>query len=349
MRLRIGVSWDSPHNRRVISSYFCRNSHADSAYSRSFTVSLQPTTSQRNDLLGIEHLPLEIVERILDRSDHFYELLLSSDPFPANDLLKGRTVANLFFENSTRTRFSFELAERRLGGEFISFSAQGSSISKGESLLDTIRVLESMKLDAIVVRHGSSGVPQFIADHVPDHVRVINAGDGAHEHPTQALLDAATMRMALGSLQNKKIAIVGDIRHSRVARSNIWLLKKYGCDITLVGPETLMPRHAEEVFGVKVLDRLNDIVHEVDAVIALRIQLERLGSALLPTLEEFSSMYGLNARRLQGSQAFLLHPGPVNIGVELDFDAVYGENSVVLKQVKRGVAIRMAVLEWVFS
>jgi aspartate carbamoyltransferase catalytic subunit len=310
---------------------------------------LQLDSSTRKDLLGTEHLPVEIIDHLLDRSDHYYELLLSSEPFPTSDLLQGRTVANLFFENSTRTRFSFELAERRLGGEFISFSAQGSSVSKGESLLDTVRVLEAMKLDAVVVRHSSSGVPRFIASHVPDHVHVINAGDGAHEHPTQALLDAATMRMALGTLKNKRIAIVGDIRHSRVARSNIWLLKKYGCDITLVGPETLMPRHVAEVFGVNVQDRLGNIIHECDAIISLRIQLERLGSALLPTLDEFNSLYSLNAKRLAGSKAYLLHPGPVNIGVELDFDAVYGEQSVILKQVKRGVAVRMAVLEWVFS
>ena len=310
---------------------------------------MQQTSSPRKDLLGIEHLPREVINHLLDRSDHYYELLLSEHPIPQNDLLAGRTVANLFFENSTRTRFSFELAEQRLGGQHISFTSQGTSVSKGESLLDTVKVLEAMKLDAIVVRHSSYGVPGFIAKHVADHVHVINAGDGAHEHPTQALLDAATMRMIMGTLEKKRVAIIGDIRHSRVARSNIWLLQKYGCDITLIGPDTLMARHAAEVFGVKVQREMGNIVHEVDMIIALRVQLERQASALFPTLEEFTSMYGLTAARLAGSKAHLLHPGPVNIGVELDFDAVYGEHSVILRQVKRGVAVRMAVLEWVFS
>lgn len=310
---------------------------------------MQQNPSTRKDLIGIEHLPVEVIDHILDRSDRYYEELLSDKPYATGSTLQGRTIANLFFENSTRTRFSFELAEQRLGGHHISFTAQGTSVSKGESLLDTVKVLEAMKLDGIVVRHSSYGVPEFIARHVPDHVHVINAGDGAHEHPTQALLDAATMRMMMGTLRNKRIAIIGDIRHSRVARSNIWLLKKYGCEIVLVGPDTLMSRHASEVFGVEVRCELGSIVHEVDAVIALRIQLERQASALFPTLEEFTSMYGLTAQRLAGSTAQLLHPGPVNIGVELDFDAVYGERSVILRQVKRGVAVRMAVLEWVFS
>jgi aspartate carbamoyltransferase catalytic subunit len=314
-----------------------------------FLARLQHRSSPRKDLIGIEHLSVEVIDRLLDRSDHYYKLLLSDKPYIPNDMLEGRTIANLFFENSTRTRFSFELAEQRLGGQHISFTSQGTSVSKGESLLDTVKVLEAMKLDAIVVRHSSYGVPQFIAKHVPDHVHVINAGDGAHEHPTQALLDAATMRMMMGTLKSKKVAIIGDIRHSRVARSNIWLLKKYGCEVILVGPDTLMSRHAADVFGVEVRCELGNIVNEVDVVIALRIQLERQASALFPTLEEFTSMYGLTAQRLAGSRAHLLHPGPVNIGVELDFDAVYGERSVILKQVKRGVAVRMAVLEWVFS
>jgi aspartate carbamoyltransferase catalytic subunit len=314
-----------------------------------FPARLQQNSSPRKDLFGIEHLPVEVIDHLLDRSDHFYGQLLSSEPYPNSDLLQGRTIANLFFENSTRTRFSFELAEQRLGGQHISFTSQGTSVSKGESLLDTVKVLEAMKLDAIVVRHSSYGVPQFIAKHVPDHVHVINAGDGAHEHPTQALLDAATMRMMMGTLKNRKVAIIGDIRHSRVARSNIWLLKKYGCDITLVGPDTLISRNAAEVFDVDVRCELGNIIHEVDVVIALRIQLERQASALFPTLEEFTSMYGITEQRLAGSKAHLLHPGPVNIGVELDFAAVYGEQSVILRQVKRGVAVRMAVLEWVFS
>lgn len=301
------------------------------------------------DLLGIEHLPVEVITHLLDRSDHFYKLLDSSEQLEANRLLQGRTVANLFFENSTRTRFSFELAEKRLGADFISFTTQGTSVSKGESLLDTIKVLEAMKLDAVVVRHSSSGVPNFLRKHLAGHVRVINAGDGAHEHPTQALLDAATMRMTLGSLKGKRVVIIGDIRHSRVARSNIWLLKKYGAILTIVAPSTLLPREVGSVFDVEVRTDIGETLKNADAVMALRIQHERMASALFPSLEEFHDRYGLTASRLAGSNAIILHPGPVNIGVELDLETSYSERSLLLKQVRRGVAVRMAVLEWVFS
>jgi len=304
----------------------------------------------RKDLIGIEHMEREEIETLLDISDGYYRMLVGPEPLYSRDLLLGRTVANLFFENSTRTRTSFELAESRLGANFISLSPAVSSLTKGESLLDTIRVLEAMKLDAIVVRHSASRVPEFIAKHVPEYVRVINAGDGAHEHPTQALLDAATMRMVLGSLKNKNIIIVGDIRHSRVARSNIWLLKKFGCKITLVGPETLLPRFAASVFDVDVRNTLtNDLLERADAVMALRIQLERQASSLFPTIEEYHLRYGITSTRLMGSNAFLLHPGPINLGIELEEESAYGEQSLVLKQVKRGVAIRMAVLDWLFQ
>ncbi len=311
--------------------------------------SLNPSPTERRDLLGIRSLSVETIIHLLDRSDHYYEMLLTSAPFPTLDYLAGRTAANLFFENSTRTRTSFELAERRMGADCVSLSPQISSLTKGESLLDTVRVLEAMKLDCIVVRHSSTGVPQFIADHVPAHVHVVNAGDGANEHPTQGLLDAATMRMAMGSISGKKVVIVGDIMHSRVARSNIWLLKKLGAQVTLVGPATLMPRHAEEVFGVEVRDDLGDMPRTADAIIALRIQHERMANGLCPTLGEYHERYGLTAERLIGSQSYILHPGPANMGVELTMEVADSEKSLILAQVKRGVAVRMAVLEWVFG
>jgi aspartate carbamoyltransferase catalytic subunit len=306
-------------------------------------------TSARRDLIGIERLPVETLVRILDRSDHYYEHLLSPAPFPKSTLLHGRTVANLFFESSTRTRTSFELAERRLGADFISFTPAASSLTKGESLLDTVRVLEAMKLDVVVVRHSSSGVPAFLAEHLPSHVHLINAGDGAHEHPTQALLDAAQLRRHLGDLTGKRIAILGDIRHSRVARSNIWLLQKLGATVSLVGPPTLMPRYAAEVFNVEVTHDLDHVIPHIDAMIVLRIQHERQANGYFPSIEEYHSLYGITTARLGRSDLLVLHPGPINLGVELDTETAYGEHSLVLSQVKRGVAVRMAVLEWLFA
>jgi aspartate carbamoyltransferase catalytic subunit len=304
---------------------------------------------KRKDLLGIETLPVDVITHLLDRSDHYVKQLQSTDPYQKQKLLEGRTIANLFFENSTRTRISFELAERRLGGDVVSFSSAGSSMTKGESILDTIRVLESMKVDAFIVRHSSSGVPQFIASHLPAHVHVVNAGDGAHEHPTQALLDAAELRVALGDLKGKRIAVVGDIAHSRVARSNIWLLKKLGAIVSLVGPTTLIPRNSEEAFDVTVSDDLDNALATNDGVIVLRIQLERQSRGYFPTIEEYQTRFGITKQRLSAHSCIVLHPGPVNLGVELDSATAYGERSLVLKQVKRGVAVRMAVLEWIFS
>lgn len=216
-------------------------------------------------------------------------------------------------------------------------------------MLDTARVLEAMKLDAIVVRHGVALVPSFLADHLPPHVHIINAGDGGHEHPTQGLLDAAEIRAALGSLLGKRVLIVGDIRHSRVARSNMLLLKKMGARVTVVGPPTLLPRHVEEIFDVKVVSDLDVAMTEADAIVVLRIQLERQAGGFIPTISEYRSRYGLSTLRLSGSNAFVLHPGPVNLGIELDSETESGEQSLVLRQVKRGVAVRMAVLEWLFD
>ncbi len=321
----------------------------------------------RKDLLTIEALPVETILQLLDRSDYYLEFLKASGPLttpcplPSTSsgqalekegefkILKGYTVANLFFEASTRTRTSFELAERRLGADVISLTPAVSSLAKGESVLDTILVLEAMKVDAFVVRHNVSGVPKFLSERLPDFVHVINAGDGVHEHPTQALLDAAELRAALGNLSGKRIAIVGDILHSRVARSNAWLLKKLGAHVTFVAPDTLMPRNAGEVFGIETTNNLDDVLHSSDAIMMLRIQLERQARGFFPSVEEYREQYGMTPERMKNSTALILHPGPINHGIELESEAVYGERSLVLRQVKRGVAVRMAVMEWVFN
>jgi aspartate carbamoyltransferase catalytic subunit len=303
----------------------------------------------RKDLLTTEHLPVETALRLLDRSDYYLELLKKPGPFQKLKILEGMTVANLFFEASTRTRTSFELAERRLGADVITLTPAVSSLSKGESILDTILVLEAMKVDAFVVRHNVSGVPQFLSDRLPDFVHVINAGDGVHEHPTQALLDAAELRAALGDLAGKRIAVVGDILHSRVARSNAWLLKKLGALVTFVAPETLLPRNVAEVFGVETSHSLDEILDSMDAIMMLRIQMERQARGFFPSLEEYREQYGMTPERVGRSSAFILHPGPINHGIELESETAYGERSLVLRQVKRGVAMRMAVLEWLFN
>ncbi len=239
-----------------------------------------------------------------------------------------------------------------MGADHVTLTPSGSSMTKGESVLDTVRVIEAMKVDAVVVRHSVSGVPGFLAGHLPTHVHVVNAGDGAHEHPTQALLDAAELRAALGDLRGKRVVIVGDILHSRVARSNVWLLKKFGAEVVLVGPSTLLPRHAEKVFGVEVSWKMDDALVKADAVMMLRIQMERMAGGFFPSLEDYSSRYGLSASGAgarRSASCVILHPGPVNLGVELDAEVSGGEQSLVLKQVKRGVAVRMAVLEWMFE
>jgi aspartate carbamoyltransferase catalytic subunit len=317
------------------------------------------SVSKRRDLLTIEHLPAETITHLLDRSDHYLEFLKQPGPLTTphpllekegeRTLLKGRTIANLFFEPSTRTRTSFELAERRLGADVVTLTPAVSSLSKGESILDTILVLEAMKVGAFVIRHNVSGVPQFLSERLPDFVHVVNAGDGVHEHPTQALLDAAEMRAAMGNLAGKHIAIVGDILHSRVARSNAWLLKKLGARVTFVGPDTLMPKDAAEVFGIETTHNLDDVLHSADAIMMLRIQLERQARGFFPSLEEYREQYGMTTERMSNSTALILHPGPINHGIELESETAYGDRSLVLRQVKRGVAMRMAVLEWLFS
>jgi aspartate carbamoyltransferase catalytic subunit len=209
--------------------------------------------------------------------------------------------------------------------------------------------LEAMKVDAFVIRHNVSGVPKFLAERLPKDIHVVNAGDGVHEHPTQALLDAAEMRAAMGDLAGKHIVIVGDILHSRVARSNAWLLKKLGARVTFVAPDTLMPRDASEVFGIETTHNLDDVIHSADVIMMLRIQMERQARGFFPSLEEYREQYGMTPERMKHSTALILHPGPINHGIELESEMVYGPRSLVLRQVKRGVAVRMAVMEWIFS
>jgi aspartate carbamoyltransferase catalytic subunit len=307
-------------------------------------------STSHNDLIGIRGMSVENLNWILGRSTDYMKRLDASGAITFPEILKGLTVANLFFENSTRTRSSFELAEKRLGASVLSLSMQTSSLTKGESLIDTVKVITAMKIDAVVVRHRSPGVPELLRKHLPNDIRILNAGDGANEHPTQALLDAATLIENFGSVKGKHIAIIGDITHSRVARSNVHLLKKLGANITIVAPTTLVPSTFSDVFEVPVSQALDTVLPSCDAVIMLRIQRERQDKGLLPNVEEFRELYGMTAKRYAAHPSLLvLHPGPVNRGVELDDEALDGERSLVFRQVKRGVAIRMAVLEWIFA
>jgi aspartate carbamoyltransferase catalytic subunit len=257
--------------------------------------------------------------------------------------LRGRMVVNLFFEASTRTRFSFETAEKWLSADSLNFAAKGSSVEKGESLLDTARNLQAMSPDLIVIRHGSPGVPHFLARHLK--AGVVNAGDGAHEHPTQALLDALTIRQRLERLEGLRVAICGDIAHSRVVRSNIWLLKKMGARVVVCGPPTLLPERIAAM-GVEVTTDFDEALEGADVVMMLRMQLERQGMSLFPSIREYFRLYGLDAKRLARAKpgAIVMHPGPMNRGVEIASDIADSDRSVILDQVANGVAVRMAVL-----
>lgn len=293
-------------------------------------------------LLGIEGLKREEVEHILDTAEAFFDV--SRRPLKKVPTLRGKTILNVFYENSTRTRTSFELAGKRLSADVVNLSMAQSSVAKGESLYDTVKTLEAMRPDIVVVRHSSSGAPHFIARHV-SHA-VINAGDGMHEHPTQALLDAFTIRRARGNLDGVKIAIVGDIAHSRVARSNMLLLSLFGAEIRLVAPRTLLPLGVER-YGVKTFERLEPALEGAEVVMALRIQNERLeGGAFLPSVREFSKRYGLTEAKLKNAAegAIVLHPGPMNRGVEIDPYLADAARSRVLDQVEAGVAVRMGLL-----
>ena len=295
----------------------------------------------KKDLVDIGSLTRPEIQLILDTAESMREINQRS--IKKVPTLRGKLVANLFFEASTRTRFSFEIAERRLSADSISFSAAGSSVSKGETLLDTARNLMAMKPDAIVIRHQASGAPHFLARNLP--CAVVNAGDGTHAHPTQALLDAFTMRRAKGRLEGLRVAICGDVLHSRVARSNVELLTKVGAEVTLAGPRTLLPVAVERT-GARVVTRIEDAVDGADVVMMLRVQKERGGGLGFPNDREYFELFGLTPerRRLAKKDAIVMHPGPMNRGVEIDSSVADGPDSVILDQVEAGVAVRMAVL-----
>lgn len=293
-------------------------------------------------LLGIRDLTSKDIEIILNTASQFKEVL--QRPVKKVPSLRDITIVNLFFENSTRTRISFELAEKRLSADTISFTAGTSSVKKGETLLDTVNNILSMKVDMVVMRHSASGAPHFLAKHIP--AAIINAGDGINEHPTQGLLDAFSMREKFGRLEGLKVAIVGDIMHSRVAMSNIYLLKKMGAEVTVVGPPTLIPPFMEQAFSVRVEYNLKKALEWCDVANVLRIQLERQNQVLFSSLREYSLAYGIN-RRILGDlkkEIVIMHPGPINRGVELDSDVADSGQSIILQQVENGVAVRMAAL-----
>ena len=293
-------------------------------------------------LLGIKDLQLSDIELILSTAKQFKEVL--QRPIKKVPSLRDVTIVNLFYENSTRTRMSFELAEKRLSADVMNFSASGSSVSKGETLLDTVRNILSMKIDLVVMRHSASGAPHFLAKHIP--VSIVNAGDGINEHPTQALLDAFSIIENVGELKGRKVTIVGDIMHSRVAMSDIYLLKKAGAEVMVAGPPTLIPKYISESFDVRVEYNLKKALQWCDVANVLRIQLERQHQVLFSTLREYSLSYGINKRLLDslGKKITIMHPGPINRGVELNSDVADSDQSIILHQGENGVAVRMAVL-----
>ncbi len=293
-------------------------------------------------LLGIKHLLLEDIKLILSTAAQFKEVL--QRPVKKVPSLRDVTIVNLFYENSTRTRMSFELAERRLSADVLNFAASSSSAAKGETLLDTVNNILSMKVDLVVMRHSASGAPHFLAQHIP--AAIVNAGDGINEHPTQALLDAFSMQEKFGSLEGLKVAIIGDIMHSRVALSNMYLLQKMGAEVTVAGPPTLIPKYISEALGVRVEYNLKKALQWCDVANVLRIQLERQNQPLFSSLREYSLTYGINKKLLEslGKEMVIMHPGPINRGVELDSDVADGSSSIILNQVENGVAVRMAVL-----
>ncbi|MBI2282670.1 MAG: aspartate carbamoyltransferase catalytic subunit [Bacteroidetes bacterium] len=293
-------------------------------------------------LLGIKDLNREDIQLILSTAQQFKEVL--QRPVKKVPSLRDVTIVNLFYENSTRTRMSFELAERRLSADVLNFAASSSSSAKGETLLDTVNNILSMKVDMVVMRHSASGAPHFLAKHIP--AAIVNAGDGINEHPTQALLDAYSMQERLGKLEGLKVAIIGDIMHSRVALSNMYLLKKMGAEIMVAGPPTLIPKYIAEALGVKVEYNLKKALQWCDVANVLRIQLERQNQPLFSSLREYNLAYGIKRKVLEslGKDIVIMHPGPINRGVELDSDVADGPYSIILNQVENGVAVRMAVL-----
>jgi aspartate carbamoyltransferase catalytic subunit len=295
----------------------------------------------KKDLLGLRELSAEEIRLILQTAESFREISLR--PIKKVPALRGKTVVNLFFEPSTRTRTSFELAAKRLSADIVNIATQSSSLSKGETVLDTVQNLEALKVDILVIRHAAAGVPHLVARHVA--ASVINAGDGAHEHPTQALLDLFTIQEKKGRIEGLNVSIIGDIAHSRVARSNIWGLTKLGARLTVCGPPTLMPAQIEQL-GVRVTHEIGPAIREADVLMLLRIQHERQEAMLVPSLREYRLRYGIDRDRMALSKpdVLIMHPGPVNRGVELDSSVADGPFSVILDQVTNGLAVRMATL-----
>ena len=293
------------------------------------------------DLLGLADLSAAQIRLVLDTAVPFREI--SERQIKKVPTLRGMTIVNLFFEPSTRTRISFEFAEKRLSADTVNVAVAGSSVSKGETLVDTARNLEAMKIDMVVVRHPASGAARFLAERIESNV--INAGDGTHEHPTQGLLDLLTLRDKFGDLAGKRICICGDVLHSRVARSNIWGLTKLGAEVGVCGPRSLLPNAIGEM-GVTVFDRIEDAIQWADALNILRLQLERMQGGYIPSLREYNRVFGVTRARLEAAprDLLILHPGPMNRGVEIDSDVADGPHSVILNQVTNGVAVRMTVL-----
>ena len=293
------------------------------------------------DLLGLESLSRAQIQLLLDTSEPFKEI--SERQIKKVPALRGQTVVNLFFEASTRTRISFEFAEKRLSADAVNVSSSGSSVAKGETLVDTARNLEAMRIDMVVIRHGASGAARFLAERIESNV--INAGDGTHEHPTQGLLDMLTLRDHFGRLDGVKVCICGDVLHSRVARSNLWGLQTMGAEVAVCGPRSLLPNAIDEL-GVTVFDRIEAAIEWADALNILRLQLERMTAGYIPSLREYNRVFGVTRPRLEAApkDLLILHPGPMNRGVEIDSDVADGPHSVILDQVTNGVAVRMAVL-----
>ena len=299
------------------------------------------TATLEKDLVGLEFLSAEQIRLILDTAEPFKEV--SERQIKKVPALRGKTIVNLFFEASTRTRISFEFAEKRLSADTVNVAASGSSVSKGETLVDTAKNLEAMRIDMVVMRHGASGAAQFLGNRIRSNV--INAGDGKHEHPTQGLLDMLTIRDKIGRIEGVKVCLVGDIMHSRVARSNLWGLTKLGAEVAVCGPRSLLPRGIEQL-GVRVFGRIEAAVEWADVLNVLRLQLERMEKGFIPSLREYYRVFGVTAERLERAPKPLtiMHPGPMNRGVEIDSRVADGPHSVILDQVTNGVAVRMAVL-----
>ncbi|TET59368.1 MAG: aspartate carbamoyltransferase catalytic subunit [Candidatus Stahlbacteria bacterium] len=295
----------------------------------------------KKDLLGIEKLTGKEINQYLSLANRFVKVL--ERPIPIVPSLRGKTILTLFFEPSTRTQISFSVAAKRLSADIINFSRATSSVSKGETLLDTAKNIEAMKVDGVIVRHSASGAAKFLADQLDAFI--INAGDGSHEHPTQALLDLMTMRQNFDNFKNLKVLIIGDIAHSRVARSNIFGLKTLGAQVAICAPPTMIPLGIDKL-GVDVFYNLDDVIGDFDVVMALRIQIERQGAGLFPSIREYRTLYGLTNERVHKMKpkSIIMHPGPTNRGVEIDPDVADSDKSVILDQVKNGVAVRMAIL-----